>query len=350
MVRGKPVEVQEYVAAVHAAPEFLGISDFHRRFARHLGHERTLARRRHDVRSSLRVFPSFTVEAIGLSHLHVVVIGADQRWLRFPYAVEYAWATRDFVQQALYLHCLVPTEHADKVEALIHELQTEGWGRASFVVRSQSCWQHFARCGHDVTPQPAISVPEEHSVLRQHPLAVAVIAEAWNNEATLPSLWQRIEARLGRRVQEFLPRRRVLHTNGKEHVRRACIELARAGLFRQQVVRFVPEKSAGVEILVLDRDLGDRMAELLEELHGLARVTETYAGRNGIIVDRLIGSSAVLNAILRTTGTLGKSTAIFFIDKRAASDEVRFAYDLLFSPKTGTWEFPKDRIRAHLTR
>jgi hypothetical protein len=350
MVRGKMVEVHEYVAAVHAAPEFLGVTDFHRRFARYLGHERTLARRRRQVRSSLRVFPSFTVEALGLSHVHVIVLGRDRRWLRFPYAVEYEWATRDFVQQALYLHCLVPTEHVERVEALIRELSRAGWGTASFVLSSQSGWQHFSRCGHDAATQPVGSIPQEPELLRQYPLAVAVIAEAWDREATLPSLWRRIEKRLGRRVQEFLPRRRVLHTNGKEHIRAACTGLARAGLFRQQLIRFTPEESVGVEVLLMDRDLKDHMVELLAELHGLARVTETYAGRDGIVVDRLLGSSAVLNAILHTTGTLGKSAAIFFVEKRTSADEVRFAYDLLFNPKTGTWEFPRDRIMEHLAR
>ena len=348
MARGKLIEVHEYIAAVHAAPEFVGVTDFHRRFAGHLGHERTLARRRQQVRSSLRVFPSFTVEALGLSHLHVVVVGADTRWLRFPFAVEHAWATRDFVQQALYLHCLVPKEHTRQVEALLRELQSAGWGRVSLVLRSESGWQHFSRCGHDAVTQPMGVVPEEHSLLRQHPLAVAVIAEAWNREATLPSLWRRIEQRLGRRVQEFLPRRRVLHTNGKEHIRAACVGLARAGLFRQQLVRFAPEESVGVEVLLLDQDLKDHMVELLQELHGVARVTETYAGRDGVVVDRLLGSSAVLDAILRTTGTLGKSAAIFLVEKCPTSDEVGFAYDLLFNPKTGSWEFPRDQIMHHL--
>ena len=348
MVRGRLVEVHEYIAAVHAAPEFVGVTDFHRRFAGYLGHERTLARRRQQVRSSLRVFPSFTVEALGLSHLHVVVVGADQRWLRFPYAVECAWTTRDFVQRTLYLHCLVPTEHAGKVEALLHDLQRAGWGQVSLILRSESGWQHFSRCGHNPLLQPVGMVPAEESVLRQHPLAVAVIAEAWNREATLPSLWRRIEQRLGRRVQEFLPRKRVHHTNGKEHIRAACVGLARAGLFRQQLVRFTPEESVGVEILVLDGNLSDHMVELLDELHRLARVTETYAGHDGVVVDRLLGSGAVLNAILRTTGTLGKSVAIFLVEKRSASDDVRFAYELLFNPRSGTWEFPRDRIMNHL--
>ena len=350
MARGKLVDVHEYIAAVHAAPEFLGVADFHRRFAKYLGHERTLARRRRQVRSSLRVFPSFTVEALGLSHLHLVVVAADPRWLRFPYAVEHAWITRDFVQQALYLHCLVPNAHAENVEALIHDLQRQGWGTASLVLRSQSGWQHFSRCGHDTNRQSVGVVPEEHWLLRRQPLAIAVIAEAWNREATLPSLWRRIEERLGRRVQEYLPRRRILHTNGKEHVRAACISLARAGLFRQQLVRFSPQESLGVEILLLDRDLKDHMVELLEELHGLARVTETYTGNDGALVDRLVGSSAVLNAILRTTGTLGRSAAIFLVEKRPPSDDVGFAYDLLFNPRTGTWEFPRDKIMDRLSR
>jgi hypothetical protein len=349
MVRGTVAGLHEYVAAVHAAPEFVGVRDFHRRFAHHLGHERTLARHRHEYRSSLRVFPSFTIEALGLSHVHVVVLGADERWLRFPYAVEHAWATRDFAQHALYLHCLVPTEHVVLVEKLVHDLEALGWGMACLVLRSQSGWQHFSRCGHHLLSQSVGVVPEERVLLRQHPLVVPVIAEAWNHDATLPLLWQRIDARLGRRVREYLPHRRVLHTNGKHHTRAACLGLAAAGLFRQQLVRFLPEAKEGIEVLLMDRDLTDHMVELLEELHGIARVSETYADRDGTIVERVLGSSAVLDAIIRTTGTLGSSARIFLVDKRSGSREVRFCYEFLFDPKTGTWVFPREQIVKHMT-
>ncbi len=349
MVRGA-IGLQEYLAAVHAAPEFAGVKAFHRRHARHVGHERTLSRRRQKYRSSLRVFPSFTIEALGLSHLHLVVLGADERWLRFPYAVEHAWATRDFAQQALYLHCLVPTDHALLVEELIHELREQGWGSACLILHSQSGWQHFARCGHHLLPQPVRVVPEERGLLREHPLVVPVIAEAWNRDTTLPSLWKRIDDRLGHRVRDYLHRRKILHTNGKEHIRVACKCLAAAGLFRQQLVRFRQDAENNIEVLLMDRNLKDHMIELLEELHGLARASETYPGPNGAVVERVLGPSSVLNAILRTTGTLGQSATIFLLDKRASGTEVRFAYEFLFNPKTGEWEFPRDRIMEHLSR
>lgn len=350
MVRGAMNGLHEYVAAVHAAPAFVGVRDFHRRYARHLGHERTLARRRHEYRSCLRVFPSFTIEALGLSHVHLVILGADDRWLRFPYAVEHAWATRDFVQQALYLHCLVPTEHVAMVEEVIRDLQARGWGTACLVLPSQSGWQHFSRCGHQNPPQATSLIPEERVLLRQHPLVVPVITEAWNQDTTLPSLWKRIEERLGRRVRDYLPHRRVLHTNGKEHVRAACTGLAAAGLFRQQLVRFVPGAEDGIEVLLMDRDLTDHLVELLEELHGIASSCETYSGPDGTVVERVLGSNKVLDAIIRTTGTLGSTIRIFLVDKRPASREVRFAYELLFNPKAGEWMFPRDRIMEHLLR
>src|SRR5262249_40111759 len=159
------------------------------------------------------------------------------------------------------LHCLVPTEHLMEVEALVEELQAEGWG-SCLLIRSRSGWQHISRCGHASSLLALGEIPQDRVLLRQHPIIVPLIAEAWNRDATLPLLWTRIHNRLAGRVRDYLPRRRVLPTNGKHHLRAACERLIAAGLFRQQLVRYQPKLDDGVEILVAEQRLDDHMVEL----------------------------------------------------------------------------------------
>lgn len=349
-VRTTRRRLQTYLDALHAAPEFLGVRDFHRRFARHLGHERTLARWRQKLRTTLRAFPSFTTEALGLAHVHLVVVCPDARWPSFPYAVELVWATPDLARRALYLHCLIPTSHVSGVLELVRSLREQGWCTDLAVFPSQSGSQHLRSCGHQSSGEEYRAV-EQRSLLQRHPLVVPVVAESWNRDASLPGLWRIIHERLGVAVRAYLPHRRLLIVNGKQHVRTACQALVDAGLFRQQVIRSAAPGDELLELLLVGVAAGDGLVELIAALRHVATMIETYWSTDGRVLVRVAGPMGVLNLILDTvTGSLA-APLLFVVDgeRTRRSPTGRFCYEFLFDPKAGAWVFPPDRIMKHLS-
>ncbi|MDQ6891098.1 MAG: hypothetical protein M3167_00250 [Acidobacteriota bacterium] len=323
--------------------------DLHRRFARHLGHERTLARWRRDLSPVVRSFPSFSVEALGLSHVHLVLFNPDGRWQRFPYAVELVWGSPDFVQRALYLHCLVPAQHVPELVAFVESLRSQGWCSEVVVFHSYSGSQHLRACDHPVAGDE-FRPPADPALLRRHPLVVPVLAECWNHDATLPGLWRAIYGRLGTGVRAYLPRQRLLRVNGKQHVRAALQALLDAGLFRQQILRRVRSPESSVECLLVGTAAGDRLVELIAALRETATTTETYWSAQGAVLVRVTGTPAVLQLLLELGAGNDVAALVVFGDfRRTREGTCQFSYELLFDPKTG-WRFDPDGITEHLTR
>lgn len=338
-----------YLAALHAAPEFVGVREFHRRFARHLGHERTLARWRRSFRLTLRAFPSFTVETLGLSHLHLVVTNPDPRWERFPYAVELLWGTPDLTVRALYLHCLVPSQHLQAVLELVEDLRAQGWCSRVAAFPSLSGWQHLQGCDHQSMAAEARPFTEA-VLLARHPLIVPVVVESWNRDATLPGLWDVIRRRLGPDVRHYLPRQRLLAVNGKRHVGAVCRALSTGGLFRQHIIRDTRASPHELEVLIVGAAQADCILELLAGLRPLASVVETYWTGDRCILARIAGPASVLDLLLELVPGSAAAPVVLMIDRKLSSRSAasRFCYEFLFDPKAGAWVFPRDRIMEHL--
>jgi len=298
----------------------------------------------------LRAFPSFTTEALGLVHVHLVVVEPDARWPSFPYAVELVWATPDLARRALYLHCLVPAGHVPVVLALVQSLRERGWCTDLAVFPSRSGSQHLRSCGHQNPGEEGRAV-EQRSLLQRYPLVVPVVVESWNRDASLPGLWRIIHERLGAAVRAYLPHRRLLIVNGKRHVKGACQALVDAGLFRQHVIRSALPEEEVLELLLVGMTTGDRLVELITALRRIAATMETYWSTDGHALLRITGSISVLNLVLDTVTGSVPVPLVFVVDRDQTrrAPPGRFCYEFLFDPKAGAWIFPRDRIMKHLT-
>jgi hypothetical protein len=341
--------LRSYLNALHHAREFAGVHAFHREQAGKLADRRTLERRRQRIASRVQAFPSYAVEALGLSHLHLLLLCPDQRWTRFAYACDGMWGTTDFVQHSLYLHCLVPTEHLAPVQELIHALRDDGWCQDVVAVHSRSGWQHFRNCGHDPLPI-AGREPDERRILTTNPLVVPFIAESWDRDTTHAGLWKRMHERLGKNARAYLSNRKPRRVNGKSDVSAAGALLGKKGLFRQVMLREALLERDRVEVVLLDGAPTDQVIELLTALRQTADSVETYPSTDGCTVARATGPTEMLRLIMATvTGTTGAPRIMIADRERTAREEQpRFRYEFLFNPRTGSWVFPRDEILRHM--
>jgi hypothetical protein len=309
---------------------------------------RTLYRWRGRLGSGLRVVPSFSVERLGLSHLHLVIANPSDAWLHFPYALEHAWLTQDFLEDRLYLHCLVPAAHKKAVGNLVRECQRAGWCTGVTSAWSASGWQELSESTENaLTAAPAGLDP----VLREHPFVVPAIFESWNHPESLAAVWTGITAHIGECLRQYLPHGRIYQVNGKTHVRQAYEVLSHRGLFRQYIVRYEAWATESLEVFLFLQQATEWIAELQEALRPAAAVIETFTADDGTAIVRAVGHDAMLHVIL---GLRRESrayvTQLFLRDPRPERGAtVRFCYELLFDPRTGTWLFPHDAILAHMT-
>lgn len=315
----------------------------------HVRDRRTLYRWRQRLGSALLVVPSFTLERLGLLHLHLVITKPSGAWFRFPYAVEHAWLTNDFVERQLYLHCIVPVAHQALVRGLVRECHDAGWCTKAVFSWSTSGWQELP----DTTTRNApVEVPAAPSdpVLREYPLVVPVIFEAWCGTTSLSSVWQGIVQCVGDRLRSYVPRGRIYIVNGKAHVRTAYELLNDRGLFRQHLVRYRPWLTQAVEVFVFLKNENAWLAELTEAIRPGSTAIETYNGCDGSALVRVVGHDDVLRTMLGLQDELRRHDAMLYLRNPHASGEerVRFCYEFLFDPKNATWVFPHDRIIEHM--
>ncbi len=97
-----PPGIARYLARLQEEDSFLGLEEFHRRHAADLCHERTVYRWRARLGRELVAFPSFFVEALGLVHVHLFVVGPSRSWAGLAYAVEGVWVVRDWSRPVGY--------------------------------------------------------------------------------------------------------------------------------------------------------------------------------------------------------------------------------------------------------
>lgn len=311
----------------------------------HRRNRRTLYRWRQSFGRELQVVPSFTLQRLGLVHLHLVITNPKPEWLRFPYAVEHAWLTPDLVTNQLYLHCLVPRVHKALVRGLLKECRS--WCTNITMSWSGDGWQEIP--GITAESVPVVPPLADEAVLREELLVVPVLFEAWGAES-MNGIWDRIRERVGDRLRRYVPRGRIYATNGKLHVRQAYERLSAQGLFRQYLVRYRGWFSEAFEVVVFLRHGGEWLAEFAEAVRPAAMAIETYPADDGSAVIRISGSEDVMRTLLGLQDELQRYGArIFLRNPRRPNDvTVRFCYEMLFDPKTGTWVFPHDTIIAHM--
>jgi hypothetical protein len=266
-----------------------------------------------------------------LRHAHVFVTKPDPSWLDVPYAVEACWVTPDFCQEVLYLHCLVP-DGTDLVRTLAGYPCVR-----SEVVWSGSGWQRFLH--EDAALGIAKPVPVGTSaVTRRLPFVIPAMTELWNYPNSLPLAWARIHRRLGRQLVHYLPRTRIHAVNGKMHVTSAFRVLKEEGLLQQQLIRYHPLLAASVEVFLTVRMTPDDALVFLHRLRPVLHAIETYPTSDGYWC-RLLGPHQVLDAIINLPLNIREQlSGVHFHTKRHPSPVVRFRYEELFDPATGTWK------------
>jgi hypothetical protein len=179
---------------------------------------------------------------------------------------------------------------------------------------------------------------------------VPVLFESWLGTQSLSSLWQEIHAHIADHLRAYVPRGRVYHTNGKLHVQRAYQSLNEHGLFRQYLLRYQGWSTDALEVVLLFRDAADWIAELIEALRPCAIAIETFFGDEGNAVLRVIGRHELVHAILAAHTDLREHHARVFVRNphQDRGARVRFCYELLFNPKTATWQCDSERILQHM--
>lgn len=314
----------------------------------HVRDRRTVYRWRRALGSSLRIIPSFALQRLGLSHLHLVITNPGKQWLRFPYAVEHAWVTQDFVTERLYLHCVAPIAHKSLIRDLVRECQGSGWCTGFTVAWSGTPWQEVPEATTG-TPPPDIAAPVNVGLLRACPLIIPTICESWDQPQSLARIWDAVTLRVGDRLRSYVPRGRIYHANGKAHVRQALARLSDHGLFRQYLVRYQGWVAEYLEVFVFLRHASDWLPELIEALRPIAAMIETAAGEDGSVVVRVAGHDAVLRYVLGCRDDLRRHGASIFVRTNpGATEHVRFCYESLFDPNTGDWVFPHDAVIEHM--
>jgi hypothetical protein len=315
----------------------------------HVRNRRTLYRWRRALGPSLRVVPSFTLERLGLSHAHLVITNPAPAWLRFPYALEHAWLTNDFLENQLYLHCIVPTAHKAEVRGLVRECQDAGWCTKATLSWTGSGWQELPDATTTNGPG-AVPATTDAGLLREYPLVVPAICEAWNRPQSLSSVWAGIKEHVGDRLRSYVPRGRIYAVNGKAHVRTAYELLNNRGLFRQHVIRYDAWLHDAIEVFVFLRHGDEWLAEIVEAVRPGSAAIETYNGGEGRALVRVTGHDDTLRTILGLQDECRRHGATLYLRSPHLKENalVRFCYEFLFDPRTGTWVFPHDEIIKHM--
>lgn len=271
-------------------------------------------RLRRSLGDKLLVIPNIQVEALGLRHAHVFLSGSAHDC---GFAVEAAVVTRNFCNEELYLHCLVPVAHA---EAFAQQLSD------ARIFWSSSGWQQFLTNAEELLLPIAVTVVES-DIVRRCPFIIPAMMELWSYPNSFPATWQRIQHRLGPRLKSYLPRTKVLRVNGKTHLAQAFRALQEEGLVRQHLVRYHPLLASSIEVFAVARFDRAALTSILEELRVVLHAVESYPTSEGYFV-RLLGPYQLLDAIFSLPAPIREYFSnIRFHAKRYPTPQVRYTYE-----------------------
>ena len=295
---------------------------------------RTVYRWHELLGEGLSYHPNIAYRALGLTHLHLFLTEPSPNAFACPYAIERAWTIAAPGKRVLYLHCVVPIEHAQRIANQY---------RGASVINSNDGWQHVAdlatvldatgRIIRGEEPQlPSWRAETVHrDLLASYPLIVPVLFELVHRWPSSQLLWQLIYQRLGEQVWQYLPRkvRRWRH-NGKQYVQAVFRLLNRHALPQHHRIRFAPLQQHAIEILLDVRD-----EDALRSIARRCPLAEAYPSTKGYLV-RATGDITLVRHLI-TTPDLRRW---WFIDdeQTKAAPKVRFAYETLFDPSTASWQ------------
>lgn len=360
MVSPFSAPVLRYLQAVHDAPRPVGptVLDALPGMVR----ERTLYRWQRSLGERLTYFPSLCLSGLGLVHAHVFLDGATDRWLDLPVVLSACWVNRGLERPGLYLHCVVPAGEEAAFEGLVRALSRDGWCAEYTLVLASDGWQVVGLAGLDrdgrVRTRPMSVLREgvfrvavdQQGLLRSYPFIVPAVFEAPEERVSLQEVWRRVHDRLGPVVWRYFPRgTRRWPVNGKRYVRHAMELVVAAGLFRQNIIRYLPLLDDGLEVFVVLKT--EDVEELVRGFGSVCPVVDVARAQDGRVVLRLTGGQALVYEVLRVAREVVRPLGVWVHDARhedASVRRCRFAYEQLFDPVTGAWRFSADDILASL--
>lgn len=338
--------VLRFVHELHRCERVDGIETF-LRTRPSLASSRTVCRWHRELGDALTYYPSVAYQALGLTHVHLIIEDPRTRWEQLPYAVRASWLVcRPAGARVLYLHCLVPTGHVELLAQVLDQCRSPDGDRITSITSADG-WQLLDhKEDREVTWSSAAAAWD---AVERYPLLIPVICESIETRRSIPELWTLITARMGDRVWEYLPRgvRRLPH-NGKQYVADALRLLNDSMLFRQHVIRYAAYDTITAEIVLRVRAGPEELSRLCSPD---APVIEIFPAGTQCLV-RVHGTPACLAHLFTSFATLDV-TAWWFVDRIASKRSpvtVRFAYELLFDPLTTEWVFPREEITRHLSR
>jgi hypothetical protein len=314
---------------VHRTREAIGLEGLSRR----MGNRTSVYRWMHHLREHVTYYPRIAYTGLGLVHVHLFISDAAPEWFAYPYAIDRAWTLDRPGHHALYLHCLLPSDHPIPQGPGITSITTgDGW---QDLAPLETALDHNGR----VVPRascaaPLPRVPRLDSWM-EYPFLLPVACELLQTPGSMDALWKTIYDRLGPRVWEYFGRHtRHWPHNGKAYVRNAFRHLNRHGLVLQHVVRYAPLHEHTVDLFVMTEHtpaLRDHFAELCPTMDAYDS-TEVY-------LLRLSGDEALIKRVITSPGV----RHWWFIEheRTAHAPPVRFAYEILFDPRTRTWQVPR---------
>jgi hypothetical protein len=303
-------------------------------FSRRIGNRRSVYRWMQHLRDHVTYYPRIAFGGLGLVHVHLFISDAGGEWFSYPYAIEHAWTIDRPGHHTLYLHCLIPKEHIDRVpqdDGIINITTGDGW---QDLAPLEHALDHTGRpVPRHAAASPIPQIPLT-SLRQDHPFVLPVACELLRAPASMDELWHAIRARLGEHVWAYFTRHtRHWPHNGRFYVRTAFEHLNRYGLVLQHVVRYKPLHEHTIELFLLT----DNTPGLRDHFAGLCPTMDAYLGTDLYLL-RVRGDEALIKRVIASTGI----RRWWFVDHERTinAPPVRFAYEQLFEPRTRTWQVP----------
>jgi hypothetical protein len=330
MVMTHDVRALRLLSLVHHTREAVGLEQLSCR----VGKRRSVYRWMQRLREHVIYYPRIAFAGLGLAHVHLFISNAGSDWFSYPYAIDRAWTVDRPGHHTLYLHCLMPVEHLNLVpqgDGITSITTGDGW---QDLAPLEQALDHAGRpVPREATASPIPQVPVT-TAWREHPFVLPVACELLRAPASMDDLWYAIHQRLGPHVWTYFTghTRRWPH-NGKAYVRHAFDHLNRYGLVLQHVVRYAPLAEHTIELFLLTDDT----QALRDHLAGLCPTMDAYSSKDGYLL-RVRGDQAMIKRVVTSPGI----RHWWFVEheRTANAPPVRFAYEILFDPRTKTWQVP----------
>lgn len=340
-----PKHLLQFLSVLYQSPRAMGIEELAR--ANKTFTARSVYRWQATLHDDLLFYPCVAFRSLGLLSLHLFIDDPAPVWREFPYAIRGEWVVTRPGQTTLYLHCLVPRVHEEECAALLRDAEGATASRITSVA-TRDGWQVLRELAaqRDIIPDTS---GDEHvwDIVERLPLLIPVIFESVEQRQSLPTIWDAVYARLGKRTWDYLPRfARRLPTNGKAYVKESFALLNHTGLFRQNIIRYRPLDAIGTPMFL--QVAGGELSAIINAFGTHTPSMHVFPIDEDSALLRIVSTHALTQHVFSTVATLPRISNWHFVDTLRNEREPirpRFAYEVLFDPATTEWVFPAEMLK-----